>query len=103
MFPKYKTFQILIPLLKAHNISHVVISPGSRMREFILGVEEDPFFTCYSVTDERSAAYFAIGIAQELNEPVAITCTSSTATTNYLPGISEAYHQKNSNTCINRR
>ncbi len=93
-YPKFKTFQILIPLLKAHNVSHIVISPGSRMREFVLAVEEDPFFTCYSVVDERSASYFAIGISQELNLPVAITCTSSTATTNYYPGITEAFHQK---------
>lgn len=93
-YSKFKTIQVLIPLLKAHHINHIVISPGSRMREFVLSVEEDPFFTCYSVTDERSAAYFAMGIAQELNVPVAITCTSSTATTNYLPGITEAFYQK---------
>lgn len=91
---KFKTIQVLIPLLKAHNIKHIVISPGARMREFVLSVEEDPFFTCYSVTDERSAAYFAMGISQELDAPVAISCTSSTATTNYLPGITEAFYQK---------
>ncbi|WP_321479827.1 2-succinyl-5-enolpyruvyl-6-hydroxy-3-cyclohexene-1-carboxylic-acid synthase [uncultured Bacteroides sp.] len=93
MYTQYKSICILIALLKEHNIRHVVISPGSRMRDFLLSVEEDPFFTCYSVVDERSAAYFAIGISQELNVPVAITCTSSTATTNYLPGITEAFYQ----------
>ena len=92
-YPKFKTFQILVPMLKAYNIRHIVISPGSRMREFILAVEEDPFFTTYDVTDERSASYFALGLSQELNEPVVITCTSSTATTNYLPGVTEAYYQ----------
>lgn len=92
-FPKFKTFQIIIPLLKAFNISHIVISPGSRMREFVLAVEEDPFFQTYNVTDERSASYFAIGISQELNVPVVITCTSSTATSNYIPGITEAFYQ----------
>ena len=93
MYTQYKSISILIALLKEHNIRHIVISPGSRMRDFLLSVEEDPFFKCYSVVDERSAAYFAIGVAQELNEPVAITCTSSTATTNYLPGITEAFYQ----------
>lgn len=93
MYTQYKSIRILIALLKEHNIKHIVISPGSRMRDFLLSVEEDPFFTCYSVVDERSAAYFAIGISQELNVPVAITCTSSTATTNYLPGITEAFYQ----------
>lgn len=92
-FPKFKTFQILIPILKAYNISHIVISPGSRMREFVLAVEEDPFFTTYDVTDERSAAYFALGLSQELKKPVVITCTSSTATTNYVPGVTEAFYQ----------
>lgn len=91
--PKFKTFQILIPLLKEHNIRHIVISPGSRMREFVLAVEEDPFFITYNVTDERSASYFAIGISQQLDAPVIITCTSSTATTNYVPGVTEAFYQ----------
>ncbi len=93
IFPKYRTFQLLIPMLKAHNIRHIVISPGSRMREFVIAVEEDPFFITYDVTDERSASYFAMGISQELNVPVVITCTSSTATTNYVPGVTEAYYQ----------
>lgn len=92
-FPKFRTFQLLIPMLKEYNISHIVISPGSRMREFVLAVEEDPFFTTYDVTDERSAAYFAIGLSQQLNVPVIITCTSSTATTNYYPGVTEAFYQ----------
>lgn len=93
-FPKYRTFQFLIPMLKGFNIRHIVISPGSRMREFVLAVEEDPFFTTYDVTDERSASYFALGLSQQLDVPVVITCTSSTATTNYLPGITEAYYQQ---------
>ncbi len=93
MYTQYKSIGILIALLKEHSVKHIIISPGSRMRDFLLSVEEDPFFTCYSVVDERSAAYFAIGISQELNVPVAITCTSSTATTNYLPGITEAFYQ----------
>lgn len=63
------------------------------MREFVLAVEEDPYFTTYDVTDERSASYFALGMSQQLEEPVAITCTSSTATTNYYPGITEAFYQ----------
>lgn len=92
-FPKYRTFQLLIPMLKEYGIKHIVISPGSRMREFVIAVEEDSFFSTYDVTDERSAAYFAMGMSQQLNTPVVITCTSSTATTNYLPGVTEAFYQ----------
>jgi len=92
-YPKYRTFQLLIPMLKEFNVRNIVISPGSRMREFVLAVEEDPFFTTYDVTDERSASYFALGLSQQVNEPVVITCTSSTATTNYVPGVTEAFYQ----------
>lgn len=56
-------------------------------------VENDPYFVCHSVVDERSAGYYAIGLSKELNEPVAITCTSSTATCNYVPPIAEAFYQ----------
>lgn len=56
-------------------------------------IEEDPDFHCYSVVDERSAGYFALGLAQELNEPVVISCTSSTATCNYWPPVAEAFYQ----------
>lgn len=93
IYPKFKTFQVLIPLLKAYKIRHIVISPGSRMREFVIAVEEDDFFETYNVTDERSASYFAIGISQQLEVPVVIVCTSSTATTNYVPGVTEAFYQ----------
>jgi 2-succinyl-5-enolpyruvyl-6-hydroxy-3-cyclohexene-1-carboxylate synthase len=93
MYTIIKNLQILIALLKEHGISHLVISPGSRMKDFAFSVESDPFFTCYSVVDERSAAYFALGLAQELDRSVGIVCTSSTATCNYLPGITEAFYQ----------
>jgi 2-succinyl-5-enolpyruvyl-6-hydroxy-3-cyclohexene-1-carboxylate synthase len=93
MYTDIKNIQILIALLKKHDISHLVISSGSRMKDFVFSVESDPYFTCYSVVDERSAAYFAMGVAQELNKPVGMVCTSSTATCNYLPGITEAFYQ----------
>jgi 2-succinyl-5-enolpyruvyl-6-hydroxy-3-cyclohexene-1-carboxylate synthase len=93
MYTVIKNLQILMALLKKHNISHLVISLGARMKDFAFSVENDPYFTCYSVVDERSAAYFAMGIAQELGRPVGIVCTSSTTTCNYLPGITESFYQ----------
>jgi 2-succinyl-5-enolpyruvyl-6-hydroxy-3-cyclohexene-1-carboxylate synthase len=57
-------------------------------------VEDDSFFTCYSVVDERSAAYFAVGLSLEIKAPVVITCTSAQATRNYIPGMTEAYYRK---------
>lgn len=93
MYTELKTYQIIIALLKKYGISHCVLSAGSRNVPFVHSIEEDPFFHCYSVVDERSAGYFALGLAQELNEPVVISCTSSTATCNYWPPVAEAFYQ----------
>ncbi len=94
MYTKIKNVQILVSLLKQHNIRHLVLSAGTRHVPLAHSVENDDFFKCYSVVDERSAGYFALGLAKELGEPVAIACTSSTATCNYVPPIAEAYYQK---------
>lgn len=94
MYTKIKNVQILVSLLKQHGIRHLVLSAGTRHVPLAHSVENDDFFHCYSVVDERSAGYFALGLAKELGEPVAIACTSSTATCNYTPPIAEAYFQK---------
>lgn len=93
MYTELKPYQMIIGMLKKYNIRHCVLSAGSRNVPFVHSIEEDTFFKCYSVVDERSAGYFALGLAQELNEPVVISCTSSTATCNYWPPIAEAYYQ----------
>jgi 2-succinyl-5-enolpyruvyl-6-hydroxy-3-cyclohexene-1-carboxylate synthase len=93
MYTELKAYQIIIALLKKFNIRHCVLSAGSRNVPFVHSIEEDPFFHCYSVVDERSAGYFALGLAQEINEPVVISCTSSTATCNYWPPVAEAFYQ----------
>jgi 2-succinyl-5-enolpyruvyl-6-hydroxy-3-cyclohexene-1-carboxylate synthase len=92
MYTVLKNYQILIALLKEYGVKHLVLSAGTRNVPFVHSVEVDSDFVCYSVVDERSAAYFAMGIAQEINAPVAISCTSSTATANYYPAVTEAYH-----------
>lgn len=88
-----KAIQIIVSLLKQHNIRNIVISPGTRHVPFVHCVEVDSFFTCYSVVDERSAAYFALGLAEALDSPVAFACTSSTAACNYMPAMQEAYER----------
>ena len=90
MYNILQNVQIVISLLKEYNIKHLVLSPGSRNVPFVHSVEQDPFFTCYSILDERGAGYFALGLSQELKEPVLISCTSSTATSNYFPAVKEA-------------
>ena len=93
MYTEIKSYQFIIALLKKYGVKHCVLSAGSRNVPFVHSVEEDPDFTCYSVVDERSAGYFALGLAQELNEPVVISCTASTASCNYWPPIAEAFYQ----------
>lgn len=93
MYTPLKSYQIIISLLKQNNIRHLVLSAGTRNIPFVQSCENDSFFKCYSVVDERSAAYMALGMSLRLNVPVVISCTSSTATCNYFPAIAEAYHQ----------
>ena len=83
--------QSIIDLCFKKNIKNIVISPGSRNAPLVLGFNNNPFFKTYSVVDERVAAFFALGIAQQINEPVVLVCTSGSALLNYYPAISEAY------------
>lgn len=57
-------------------------------------LQYDPYFELYSSVDERSAAYIAVGLAAESQEPVALSCTGATASRNYIPGLTEAYYRK---------
>ncbi|MEC5210343.1 2-succinyl-5-enolpyruvyl-6-hydroxy-3-cyclohexene-1-carboxylate synthase [Psychrobacter sp. PL15] len=89
-----KNAQIILCLLKAHNIKHVIASPGSTNTALVSSMQQDSHFIMYSSVDERSAAYMACGLAAELGEPVVISCTGATASRNYLPGLTEAYYRK---------
>ena len=94
MYSSEKNVQILIALMKKHNIKKIVISPGSANASFVASVQNDDYFELYSCVDERSAAYMACGMAEEAEEPVAICCTGATASRNYLPGLTEAFYRK---------
>tara|TARA_R110001583_G_scaffold172910_1_gene326711 strand:- start:136 stop:1896 length:1761 start_codon:yes stop_codon:yes gene_type:complete len=92
VYPKIPLAQTVIQLCKAKKIQHIVISPGSRNAPLTIGFTNDLFFKCYSIVDERSAAFFALGMAQQLKHPVALLCTSGSALLNYYPAIAEAYY-----------
>ncbi len=81
-------------LLIANNVKHIIISPGSRNAPLIATFPNYKEFQCYSIVDERSAAFFALGMAQKTGETVALTCTSGSALLNYAPALAEAYYQK---------
>ena len=79
--------------MRDYGIKHVVLSPGGRDVPIIRMFEyNEEHFVLHRVTDERSAAYFALGLAAQLRSPVACVCTSGTAASNYLPAVTEAYY-----------
>lgn len=84
--------QTIVELCSEKGIDHVVISPGSRNAPLTLGFGSHPEIHSFSVVDERSAAFFALGIAQQLKRPVAVVCTSGSALLNYYPAVAEAFY-----------
>lgn len=93
MYSDDKNAQITLALLKKFGIKKIVVSPGMTNVPVSRSVQVDPWFEVFSVVDERSAAYFATGLAYESGEPVVISCTGATASRNYLPGLTEAYYR----------
>nr|WP_299381841.1 2-succinyl-5-enolpyruvyl-6-hydroxy-3-cyclohexene-1-carboxylic-acid synthase [Allomuricauda sp.] len=84
--------QTLVLYFRSRGIKNIVISPGSRNAPLTLGFTKNPFFTCFSIVDERCAAFFALGMSKQLQEPVAVVCTSGSAMLNYYPAIAEAFY-----------
>jgi len=90
--PKIPVARSIVALCEAKGIHHVVISPGSRNAPLTGGFANHPNINTYSVVDERCAAFVAIGMAQQLQKPVAVVCTSGSALLNYYPAVAEAYY-----------
>ncbi len=84
----------LVEICSRKGIDTIVISPGSRNAPVITSFSDHPKMKCISIVDERSAAFFALGIAQQTKKTVALACTSGTASLNFAPAIAEAYYQK---------
>ena len=94
IYPKIPLAQSVIEICKAKGIQHIIISPGSRNAPLTIGFTNNPYFTCYSIADERCAAFFAMGIAQQIQKPVAVVCTSGSAVLNYYPAVAEAFYSQ---------
>ncbi len=86
--------QTIVELCRKANIKHIVISPGSRNAPLTISFATHPFFKTYSIVDERCAAFFAMGMAQQLQESTALVCTSGSAMLNYFPAVAEAFYSQ---------
>src|SRR5690606_19727538 len=91
-YPKIPVAQSIVALCEAKEILHVVISPGSRNAPLTNGFASNKNIRSYSIVDERCAAFFALGMAQQLQQPVALVCTSGSALLNYYPAVAEAFY-----------
>ena len=90
MFTDKKNILQLTALLRAHGIRRIVICNIPLAQTFA----NVPEFVCYPMTDERSAGFFALGLALHEGAPVAVCCTSGTALLNLHPAVAEAFYQQ---------
>ena len=90
-YPSIQSAQTIILHCERFGFNNVVISPGSRNAPLAIGFASNPAFNCYSIIDERSAGFFALGISQQSKTPTVLVCTSGSALLNYYPAISEAF------------
>ena len=81
---------LLIDGFAASGVTDVVISPGSRSTPFVLAAAGHPRVRCHDVVDERSAGFFALGLARATGAPPLLLCTSGSAAAHYLPSVIEA-------------
>lgn len=92
MFPEKELAQLVISACHQFKIDTVVISPGSRNAPLTIGFSNHSEIETLSIVDERCAAFFALGIAQQKRKPVAVLCTSGSALLNYYPAVAEAFY-----------
>lgn len=89
-----KGVQHIVSTLAGLGVTEVILCPGSRNAPFIISFSRHTAFHCTSIRDERSAAFFALGKAIELKQPVVLVSTSGSAVLNFAPAIAEAYYQR---------
>ena len=77
-----------------HGITDAIIAPGSRNAPLTISFARHKNINCKVIPDERSAAFIALGIAQQTKRPVVLICTSGSAALNFAPAIAEAYFQQ---------
>ena len=94
MYSDKKNILELVALLEAHEIKKIVLCPGSRNAPIVHTLTQHSYFECYQITDERSAGFYAIGLALNGGCKVAVCCTSGSAVANLHPAVCEAFYQQ---------
>lgn len=84
---------LLVDRLANAGVECVVCSPGSRNAPIVIALDLDERIETYVIHDERSAAFYALGMSLQSGNPVALICTSGSAVLNYYPAVAEAYYQ----------
>lgn len=84
----------LVELCAQKGVNHAILSPGSRCAPITLAFVRHPEIHSRTISDERSAAFIALGMAQQYESPVALVCTSGSAAYNYAPAVAEAFFQQ---------
>ena len=93
MFSNKENINILTSLLLEYGVSDAVVCPGSRNAPIVHNLSQCQQIRCHPVTDERSAGFYALGIAQATQRPTVVCVTSGTALLNLAPAVAEAYYQ----------
>jgi 2-succinyl-5-enolpyruvyl-6-hydroxy-3-cyclohexene-1-carboxylate synthase len=88
----HQSVSVIAEILYKKGVKNVIISPGSRSAPLTLAMVRHPDIRTFVILDERSAGYIALGMAQELNQPVGLICTSGTAAINFHPAVAEAFY-----------
>lgn len=84
----------LVAICAKKGVQNAILSPGSRCAPLIIAFARHPQIHTRTISDERSAAFIALGMAQQLEEPVVLVCTSGSAALNYYPAVAEAFFQQ---------
>lgn len=93
MFSNKENINILTSLLLEYGVSDAVVCPGSRNAPIVHNLSQCQSIRCHPVTDERSAGFYALGIALATQRPIVVCVTSGTALLNLAPAVAEAYYQ----------
>ena len=83
----------LVGICAQFGVENAVVCPGSRCAPLLIGFGKHPDIETISITDERSAGFVGLGLAQQSGKPVVLACTSGTAALNFAPAVTEAFYQ----------